>query len=86
MAEHDRITLDLLLHRPAGVPPRRWTEVLLDACCRRLVPHLSTFSIGAEQGRMTISVPADEPGLLMPNLHAVAALYAELQPARAPAA
>jgi len=85
----EEVSVDLVLHRPASVLPKRWTEVLMDLCCRRLVPDLKSFSIGTEQGHLSIGVDDHAPGgALSLNLNAVAAIYVELarthQPTSAP--
>jgi hypothetical protein len=83
------ISVDLVLNRPENVSPARWMEVLIDACCRRSIPNLHSFTIGAETCHLAMPAPNACPGGgLSLNLDAVAAIYADLAepPRRAGAA
>jgi hypothetical protein len=73
----EELFVDLVLRRPASVVPKRWTEALMEACCKRLVPGLESFSISDEQARISVSVGGGQPsGALASNLAAVASVYA----------
>lgn len=77
-----QVSVDIVLHRPSNVPPERWIAVLMDPCCRRLVPDLASFSIGADEGRLSIRVGRHAAGgALSSNLDAVAAICSAFAPA-----
>ncbi len=71
------IRVDLVVYRPASVQTNLWTDALMDACCKRLVPDLRAFSIGPDECELSVVTRADDFDGLMTNFEALARVCAQ---------